>query len=286
MRKVLIPKYWARSRQAPGGKDDCLLLQTWGWSDASLATALDHAERRLQALLQRVQDARDLRHAGAYYTNGERPLREEVLEASPGGADDGEAIVTRNRYGAAILNTSSLLFLDIDLPAPQRRGLFAWFARPRPAPQSPEARLDRLKSDLVAHSTASFRLYRTARGFRALAVDRSFDPVGDEACGLMQAVGADPMFLRLCRGQKSFRARLTPKPWRCGVPNPPDAYPRSSAGAQAFSAWLQTYSATARQFATCRYLETLGGSPALGKFASLIEYHDAHTQAAEPLPLA
>jgi len=38
---------------------------------------------------------------------------------------------------------------------------------------------------------------------------------------VFDTLGADPPYRRLCRTQKCFLARLTPKPWRCGVAKPP-----------------------------------------------------------------
>jgi hypothetical protein len=284
---MFIPRYWARSRQAPAGKRNQLLLQTWGWSDVSLAAALEHAEQRLQKLLQRVRDRDDLARWWWYYTNGERPLREEILDARPAGVVEGQALVTRNRYGAAVLNTARLLFIDIDLPEPppQRRGVLAWFSKPATI-EPAESRLERLKAALVAHSASTFRLYRTAGGFRAVALDREFDPVADEVAAMMQAVGADPMYVKLCRAQQNFRARLSPKPWRCGVSNPPGQYPRDADGARAFAAWLADYNARASGFGTCLYLETLGRATALPELAPLIDFHDRATRALEPFALA
>lgn len=282
-----IPRYWTRSRAVRAGHKDRLLLQTWGWSDTSAAAALEHAEQRLHALLQRVRDRGDLRHAGAYYTNGERPLREEIIDEQPAGTPDGTAVVTRNRYGAAVLNTARLLFIDVDLPEPppQRRGVFGLFAKHAPV-EPPEARLERLKAALVANSTAGFRLYRTAGGFRVVAHDRAFEPASSDAAALMQAVGADPMFVKLCRAQQNFRARLTPKPWRCGVPNPPGQYPREAQQSRDFAVWLERYAAASSRYAVCHYLETLGRLAAAGPFAPLIDFHDRATRALEGVALA
>jgi hypothetical protein len=50
------------------------------------------------------------------YAFADRPIREEILRElrDPWGAS--EAIVTRNGYGAEVLNTARLLFADIDDP--------------------------------------------------------------------------------------------------------------------------------------------------------------------------
>jgi hypothetical protein len=214
-----------------------------------------------------------------------RPLREELLQ-TVGGADSRATIgiVTRNRYGAQVLNAERLLFLDVDLPP---RGLFArlrqLFARTTPE----ERVLAQLRGALEHHGGATFRIYRTASGFRVMAVDRPFDPASPETQELMRCTRSDPAYARLCRSQKCFRARLTPKPWRCGVAKPPGEFPRSEPeAAHAFAGWLREYEQASTRFATCRYLETIGNGRASGDARRLQELHDRVTRCEEPLPLA
>jgi len=75
-----------------------------------------------------------------------------------------------------------------------------------------------------------------------LATDPVFKPGSAEAEKLMTQLDADPPFVRLCRAQESFRARLTPKPWRCGCERPAVRFPREHAhDEERFSEWLQRY---------------------------------------------
>ena len=46
----------------------------------------------------------------SHYLYGERPLPEPILREFT----DGAAVVTRNAYGALVLNASHLMFIDID----------------------------------------------------------------------------------------------------------------------------------------------------------------------------
>ncbi len=47
----------------------------------------------------------------------QRPLREEILQTFEGSvAGEPAAMLTRNGYGAQVLNTATQLFLDVDLP--------------------------------------------------------------------------------------------------------------------------------------------------------------------------
>ena len=93
--------------------------------------------------------------------------------------------------------------------------------------------------------------------------------------------------MRLCKVQECFRARLTPKPWRCSHYVNRTAWPRDGATQQQrFDKWLATYMARQSQYATCRYLSTLGSNAVHADVATIIEVHDKITRCNEPLELA
>lgn len=202
-----IPSTWVRATgkhpSLPGAP-----VTVWGWGDDA-SGARTEADGKLKRLLERLRNGEPFPDKYAY---GERPLREETLHVIPG-ADAAEpaAMLTRNAYGAQVLNTACMLFLDIDVPAlslgDRLRRLFGGKTRA-------QAMLERAREQLRAQG-ATFRLYETARGYRVMAIDREYDPAGTDTQRLMVATGTDPAFAQLCRAQKSFRARLTPKPWRC-----------------------------------------------------------------------
>jgi hypothetical protein len=282
-----IPPIWIKSEgdgRTPDGR--IIPVEVWGWgNDPAAAQAL--AAERLQRLLTRLSRGEPFPDKYGY---GEvRPLREEILQTFPGDAPDAPAaIVTRNSYGAQVLNVARLLFLDIDFQ-PQSSGLGQKLLRLFGIggnAETEEGRLARLRESLDQQSGATFRIYRTAAGFRVLAVDKPFDPTGAEAQALMSATGTDPAYARLCRAQRSFRARLTPKPWRCDYPNPPGQYPNRDRRWQQFNDWLQGYEQISHSYAACRYLETVGRGQADRANAQLIDLHDRLTRCREPLPLA
>ena len=127
----------------------------------------------------------------------------------------------------------------------------------------PRRRRWHLKTVLAGVSGSSFRIYRTAAGFRVRATDPVFKPGSAEAEKLMTQLDADPAFVRLCRAQESFRARLTPKPWRCGCERPAVRFPREHAhDEERFSEWLRRYGKACDAKATCRVVEEVGLSSA------------------------
>jgi hypothetical protein len=281
---VHIPLAWARlaaEADTPGRRRVPVVV--WGWGDDE-ASARREAAGRLQRLLERLRRGEPFPGAYAY---GARPLREEILRTLADGGDRPPvALLTRNGYGAVVLNTARRLFLDVDAPSPGplRRLAGALGLGPR-GPH--EAALGRLRAALREVGGAAYRLYRTASGLRVMAVGREFDPRAENTQALMAATGTDPAFARLCRLQGSFRARLTPKPWRCGCPPPPGEHPRQDPEVRRrFDGWLRHYEAAALRHATCRYLETVGETRAWAASDPLVELHDRLTRCGEALPLA
>jgi hypothetical protein len=53
-----------------------------------------------------------------------------------------------------------------------------------------------------------------------------------------------------------------------------------------FDAWLLDYERASRNFATCRYLETIGRGTPGGEAKQLVQLHDQATRCGERLPLA
>jgi len=234
------------------------------------------------------------------YQYGDRPLPEPILQEFEGG-ENPKAVVTRNAYGVTILNTRDLMFIDIDreskAPAPSAPAgdllssvlsLFGKHSEPPPAPPQP-APVDSVvvAMQMVAErNRLAVRVYKTAGGYRGLVVNTGFDPGSPESETLLREFDSDPLYIRLCRMQESFRARLTPKPWRCGASTPPAEFPfESREQAARFHQWEAEYKRLAGGYATCKYLSSFGGSmdPA---FEELVHFHDQETRANSSLPLA
>jgi hypothetical protein len=281
-----IPRAWAKASAECTTRDQRKLsLEVWGWGNEE-GSARREASSRLARLIERIRRGEPLPH---HYLYGSRPLREEILQSFAGdGVSEPRAILTRNRYGALVLNTAKLLFLDVDVPpsAPALGDRIRKLFWSKSAGEE-DAGVAKLRDALRRYGWATFRLYRTAAGLRAIAVDREFDPAGQEARDLMKATDTDPAFVQLCRAQESFRARLTPKPWRCHCPTPPSGHPRTEDAVQErFAEWIREYEAASSKYATCRYLETIGTGAPPRPAQELIAFHDRTTRADASLPLA
>lgn len=137
---------------------------------------------------------------------------------------------------------------------------------------------------------ARLRVYRTPLGLRVLALHARFDPRAADTLALFHALRADARYVRMCRNQNCFRARVSPKPWRMGMPrlHPPygAAWRPEHAELPMRQEWIDTYTRTAAGYAACRYLETLGDGPTDPQAEAVRVLHDSLCQAESGLPIA
>lgn len=322
-----IPRFWAsRTTTVPTRRRGEVPVDVWGWSERSREDALSRAERRAQELAARgIEDAR----AAEYYPG--RPVREEILEEVRG--DDGAllAVITRNRYGAAVLNTDAVLIADVDLPASAlsrgRRGtergagpaagaggerpslLGRLFGRrahasaaagddagaeidatagPDDAPgvsdaldATPEAIAvrERVEAFAGAHPEWGVHLHRTAAGFRVMISGTGAAPASERARGILDELGSDPLYVRLCAAQGSYRARLAPKPWRVGRAALGVRWPAEGRAADEYASWVRDFESSCAGSAACRRVWWNGVEPTSDAERRLLALHDERSGA-------
>ena len=276
-------KFW-RVREAVCGKPDSVpyRLRGWGGSNRDVADAEQAAEIRLSWLKEQVQfTARGPKQA-AMYEYGSGVIREEWLQLLAGTDEAPEAVVTRNRYGAPVLNARSLAMIDIDLPEAAERGLAFW---KKPADPADEA-LAKLRDWHRRNPRASLRVYRTPKGLRVLRTDEEVPADSADAQKLLAELGNDKLYAALCKRQQCFRARLGPKPWRAEMTLPPGQFPREGELAARFDAWLLEYELAQATHAACRYQESIGEENIAGTLRRLVAAHDEMSGALSDRPLA
>ena len=257
-------------------------LRGWGGSNHDAAEAEQAAEIRLAWIKEQVEFTRHGPKAAAMYEYGSGAIREEWLQLLAGTDASPEAVVTRNRYGAPVLNARSLAIVDIDLPQEPSRGLAFW---KKPADPALDA-LARLREWQHKNPRASLRVYRTPNGLRVLRTDEEIPAESPEAERLLAELSNDKLYVALCKRQQCFRARLGPKPWRAGVRNPPGNFPREGQAQGEFDAWLLEYEIAAALHAACRYQETIGPEAVAGTLHRLVAAHDEMSGALTDRPLA
>lgn len=209
-------------------------------------------------------------------------------------------IITRNRYGADILNADNVMFLDWDAK-PARLDFRGWqgFLRLvsslfKNSASQKEKRVRQAKAALevdirgkVAELNLGLRLYETCNGLRGIVTSSRFDPTEPLTTELMTYMGADPMYIRLCNIQNTFRARLTPKFWRTGLNERPHAKPAVTPEEIAdMQRWLERYNAHCQPYATAQLIDTLGSSSNDELIQQTIELHDDRCKVLSNLKLA
>lgn len=120
----------------------------------------------------------------------------------------------------------------------------------------------RIEAFAAKHPQWIMRLYETPNGWRVLVTHDVFDPRGESAQEFFQAIGTDPLYVRMCFNQNCFRARVTPKPWRIGmdarIRPRPGVWPINKHRIADREAWVRQYDESRRGFAACRYVATIG----------------------------
>ena len=282
-----FPKFWAQGRSGT--------FTSWRWSNTSLQDAQNTATQnaqRLAALFEADPDRRLDRYAYA-----DRPLREPVLQEIRNDAGELSAVVTRNSYGCHVLNAARALFVDVDFPEALTGGALAgeklrasigslFGRKPQPPVDPAQAVIARAEDWAKAHPGWNWRIYRTAAGIRLLATHALFDPKDPICQAVFDATGADPLYRKLCQTQECFRARLTPKPWRCGIPNPPGRWPYPNHAAElAFASWDGSYRAASATKASCKLISGASNQIYID-LQAIVKLHDDMTHAASSMPLA
>ncbi|MEG3972278.1 hypothetical protein QUA00_32355 [Microcoleus sp. T2B6] len=117
-----------------------------------------------------------------------------------------DGIVTRNSYGVLVLNSPSVMFVDIDIEGEDMscRSRFGGDIK---------SAVNLIKA-FTKYSGLAFQVYKTKNGLRLLELSRTWDARGKDVAEVFDKLDADPLFAQLCKTQGTFRARLEPKPWR------------------------------------------------------------------------
>lgn len=286
-----LPRYWAKGTiEVSDENRQNHLFSCWGWSDESMSDAEKKGKAKASRLAELILKGRRPER----YIYGDRPLREEILEEFRNRQGKLYAAVTRNSYGCHILNTTNIMFADVDLPQPtflenlkHRLQKLLGTSRPPPIQQLEQAALVKLEMMIKDNPHLGVRVYRTRAGLRYLFTHDLVDPHSEIAMQTLKALEADPLYIKLCNAQESFRARLTPKPWRCGMVAPSDRWPWSSGTAEArFRQWEGKYVSSAQMYSTCRFIRRYGNPNLHPALTNVVGVHDRRTKATLEMKLA
>lgn len=253
-----------------------------GVSALSEADAMAQARQAAQRRSVLASEGQPVRHMLDRYPYPERTVVEPVVQrlAAPDNAARELARLTRNAYGATVLNAYNVMFVDVDTTDDTSNTIDEVIVEKQRA-------VEALGRVCAARGDLHFRVYATKAGLRYLCTSRLFDPTAAETQELMELLLSDKRYRVLCRVQKCFRARLTPKPWRCEVSAAP-----SSGLFGALKSLLGARNAGSSgtggtEFVACRFLEEVGRSSVRHADAqAIIRLHDSLSGAFANKPLA
>ena len=119
------------------------------------------------------------------------------------------------------------------------------------------------------HPELGVRVYRTAAGLRVLVTGAAAPPSSDRARELLTELASDPLYVELCATHDSYRARLTPKPFRVGEVALPVRWPFvDDAARERYEEWVSEYDGRSSGHAVCRLISASGPEPGPGRAAA------------------
>jgi len=247
-------------------------INCYGGSNDSVEEAQQRAKEKSEKIQRKIAGERHV------FDRYEAEIREEILQM----IDDHSAI-TRNRYGAQVLNAENLMILDIDKPKPAAGGgLGGLFKKKDTRP--PKEQIFEMVRNLATtkYKDFDFRTYETYQGARVIVLGKGFDPRSGETKMMMDEFNCDPLYTTLCNKQGCFRARLTPKPYRMKMRPYKVNFPREEVDTE-FQHWLADYERESRNFSVCKFIEQVGMSQAM---SDVVRLHDEITGVGYPQRLA
>lgn len=326
---MIVPEFWAEGRVQERVQGRQVTMRRFGWSDISQDDAQRHADERARDAFTRLVAGQSVarRERKLSYNGAEGvPIREEILSRHEAAvitrnlygarclntpdvlfADIDFSVVLGPRLGLSVLVLLELgaaaigwmhdswvlglmaavggLVFSHGIATNLLRLFVAW------AGGAQERAQGRIRRFCAAHPDWHVRVYRTPAGLRLLAMHRTFDPADAAVAECFRAVGADPVYVRMCLNQRCFRARVSPKPWRIGIGTHirprPGVWPVRPERRPERTRWIEGYEASARGYASCRLLGTLGSSSQVHPSARAVQVlHDEMCQANTMLPMA
>lgn len=251
---MIIPKYWAEHKERRKCNTKSITVKRMGWSDVTQYEAEKMAQNRVDEAFKKIDAGEKvvfIEKRVAYNGTEGMPIREEILN------EVGEAVITRNIYGAQCLNVKDVLFIDIDydlnISSYMWKGII-WIGivaalflsvilrngyilsvvgillvigsllkkkdcnnYNKEIENIERKNLERVKLFCEKNSEFKFRVYKTPAGMRLLAINDLYNPKDETTVKVMKELGSDSNYIQMCINQNCFRARVSPKPWRINL---------------------------------------------------------------------
>lgn len=247
-------------------------LSIWGASNESPEDARNGAQLRASKF-KNLLSKKTINLADYEYGTGY--IREEIVEEVVSSHGRNIAVLTRNGYGALVINSESVFFGDIDVPeAGFIARLLEKFGK---AKQDKTYFVAKVEAFQKNNPKYTMMVYETFAGLRVVITNELFDSKSSQTDEIFTALDTDPLYMLLCKNQGCFRARLSPKPWRMGLKRPKTKFPRQLKQDQDdFKQWLVSYERAAKAFGTVKRIETFGSARTHEDVARVLSMHDRY----------
>lgn len=319
---MIVPKYWSESKTKKIVNGRSYTIKRFGWSDQSEQDAKFLADKRLNEaveVLLREGDVRRLDHKVSYNGAEGIPIREEVISnhddvvISRNGygalclntpdvlfADIDFENKSLSRSGWLLFNVllvisclisgyfGSWLYFAILLAASMVISSLVSNAinslKSKKEGDAEEQTKASIKQFSEEHPDLYLRLYRTPNGFRDLVMNDTFDPESERAVEMLSKLNSDKTYIQMCRNQKCFRARLSPKPWRIGMDRlrpSHGVWPINENRMSMRRAWVKEYEIASKSYSACRFVESIGSGRTVAKAEAVRKLHDEMCRAGQ-----
>ena len=320
---MIIPEFWAEAKHTSKINNRTITVKRFGWSDTDQPSAQLLADARVEQALTDLRAGKKInpREIKTAYNGADGvPIREEIISR------EGDAVITRNAYGARCLNVPDVLFGDIDVETGLsiKFHLSIFFTllvsaltiiffmnghlslllllaltpiicfivnKIRSLFSLPEKNaLTKIEQFAKKNPAWNLRIYKTPMGFRILVLHKTFQARSEEVTDFFNALGVDRLYQKMCVNQNCFRARVSAKPWRIGITQHlrprPGIWPVSHEKLPLRETWVKTYEEKAKDFSACHYLRDLGATDIHPKAHIIKQLHDDNCKANSQLPMA
>lgn len=264
-------KYWKKETQSLNILGTLQPSSSYGGSNLSLEDASNEAFRKLKKAQDIINGI--AQKDGSYETD----IIEEIIDEI-----DSNNIVTRNRYGALVLNSDNLMFIDVDDYPKTYNILGIIFGKKKTKKENILAGIEKTITKF-GHENLGFRIYETFKGYRIIVTGKKFNAQSKESADLMNAFYADRLYQMLCKKQNCYRARLTPKPYRMKFKAHKVIFPnRTDIQEGEHKSWVERYNEESNKYSSCHFIKSYG----MHTTNQIIEYHDRMTNTRQKKLLA
>jgi len=324
---MIVPEYWAEARTQKIINGKQVTLKRFGWSDSSEADAQTKAQKRVDEAFSKLESGEKVRkidHKVPYNGAEGLPIREEIISRHNDSVITRNSygalcintpdvafadidyisepnsillavsalLILASGTGLALYIQSwsvffGTLFAALLFTTSLARLFHKYIISSKGGQDSLALKPIREFSD--NHPDWHLRVYKTPMGYRVLVMHKTFSPTDDDTLTFFKSIHSDPLYVKMCKNQQCFRARVSPKPWRIGLPritSGTGVWPIKPERMPERTQWVAKYEKLSRDYAACAFLEKLGSNTSNPKTEHIQKLHDEYCQSDKDLPIA